>query len=153
MRYSLNKLSHLPVHIYLNSWRILVFPIHNKALTISMLTVTYVKSAAKGQKETLWKNSKFSPWLSWQRTRMPMQETQEITWVWFLGWQDPTEKEMATHSSILPWEIPWTEEPGELQSMGSTDHMCMHTHGKTQITISHLQNNFDLKIWMEKKII
>ena len=36
-----------------------------------------------------------------------------------LGWEDPLEKEMATHSSILAWEIPWTEEPGGLQSMGS----------------------------------
>ena len=36
-----------------------------------------------------------------------------------LGWEDPLEKEMATHSNILVWEIPWTEEPGELQSMGS----------------------------------
>ena len=35
-----------------------------------------------------------------------------------LGWEDPLEKEMVTHSSILAWEIPWTEEPGGLQSMG-----------------------------------
>ena len=43
-----------------------------------------------------------------------MQET----WVRSLGWEDPLEKEMATHSSILAWRIPWTEEPGGLQSMG-----------------------------------
>ena len=41
------------------------------------------------------------------------------TWVPSLGWEDPLEKEMATHSSILAWRIPWTEEPGRLQSMGS----------------------------------
>ena len=35
-----------------------------------------------------------------------------------LGWEDPLEKEMATHSSIHAWKIPWTEEPGGLQSMG-----------------------------------
>ena len=40
------------------------------------------------------------------------------TWVRSLGQEDPLEKEMATHSSILAWEIPWTEEPGGLQSMG-----------------------------------
>ena len=40
------------------------------------------------------------------------------TWVWSLGQEDPLEKEMATHSSILAWRIPWTEEPGGLQSMG-----------------------------------
>ena len=44
-----------------------------------------------------------------------MQETQ----VQSLGREDPLEKEMATHSSILAWEIPWTEEPGGLQSIGS----------------------------------
>ena len=41
------------------------------------------------------------------------------TWVQSLGWEDPLEKEMATHSSILAWRIPWTEEPGGLQSTGS----------------------------------
>ena len=41
------------------------------------------------------------------------------TWVWSLGWENPLEKEMATHSSTLAWKIPWTEEPGRLQSMGS----------------------------------
>ena len=50
------------------------------------------------------------------------------TWVWSLGWEDPMEKEMATHSSILAWEIPWTEEPGRLQSLGS---------GKSQIWLSN----------------
>ena len=41
------------------------------------------------------------------------------TWVWFLGQENPLEKEMATHSSILAWRIAWTEEPGGLQSTGS----------------------------------
>ena len=43
-----------------------------------------------------------------------MQETQ----VWFLGWEEPLEEEMATHSSTVAWRIPWTEEPGELQPKG-----------------------------------
>ena len=48
--------------------------------------------------------------------RLPaMRETR----VRSLGWEDLLEKEMATHSSILAWKIPWTEEPGRLQSMGS----------------------------------
>ena len=46
-----------------------------------------------------------------------MQETQEML-VQSLGWEDPFEKEMAIHSSILAWKIPWTEEPGRLRSMG-----------------------------------
>ena len=44
-----------------------------------------------------------------------MQET----WVWSLGWEDPLEKDMATHSSVLAWETPWTEEPSRPESMGS----------------------------------
>ena len=40
-------------------------------------------------------------------------------WVRSLGWEDPLEKEMPTHSSLLAWEIPWTEETGRLKSMGS----------------------------------
>ena len=47
-----------------------------------------------------------------------MQKLQE-TRVWALGREDPLEKEMATHSSILAWRIPWTEEPDELQSLVS----------------------------------
>ena len=45
----------------------------------------------------------------------PMPETQVLS----LGWEDPLEKEMATHSSILAWRTPWTEEPSRLQSTGS----------------------------------
>ena len=41
------------------------------------------------------------------------------TWLWSLGWEDPLEKGMATHSSILAWRIVWTEKPGGLQSVGS----------------------------------
>ena len=50
-------------------------------------------------------------------TLKPMQETQDM-WVLYLGQEDPLEKDMATHSSILAWRIPWTEEPGVLPSMG-----------------------------------
>ena len=40
------------------------------------------------------------------------------TWVQLLGWEEPLETEMATHSSMVAWRVPWTEEPGELQSTG-----------------------------------
>ena len=57
-------------------------------------------------------------WAFWvaQRLRicLPTQEMQ----AWSLGWEDPVEKEMAIHSSILAWEIPWMEEPGGLYSLG-----------------------------------
>ena len=55
-------------------------------------------------------------WCSGKSICLPMQETQ----VQSLGREDPLEKEMATHSSILAWEIPHIEEPGRLQSMGVT---------------------------------
>ena len=53
-----------------------------------------------------------------ERVCLPMQETQE-TWLWLLGLEDPLEKEMATLSSILAWEIPWKEDAGKLQFTGS----------------------------------
>ena len=49
-----------------------------------------------------------------------MQEDQEVQ-VSYLDWEDPQEKELATHLSILVWKIPWTEEPGGIQSMGSQE--------------------------------
>ena len=48
---------------------------------------------------------------------LPVQEMQEM-WVQSLGWEEPLEEVMETHSNILSWKIPWTEEPGGLQLMG-----------------------------------
>ena len=59
-----------------------------------------------------------SPVVQGQRICLPMQEMQEMQ-VRSLGWEDPLEKGMATHSSILAWEIPWAEEPGGLEFLGS----------------------------------
>ena len=60
-----------------------------------------------------------------------MQEMQEMQ-VQSLGWEDSLKKGMATHSSILTWRIPWTQEPGRLQSLGSQrvghDGVTEHTH-------------------------
>ena len=52
--------------------------------------------------------------VQWERIRLPVQEMR----VQSLGQEDPLEEEMATHSSILAWRIPWTEDPGGLQFMG-----------------------------------
>ena len=52
-------------------------------------------------------------------TKVKRLSTMQKTWVRSLGWEDPLEKEMAMHSSTIAWKIPWTEEPGRLQSMGS----------------------------------
>ena len=51
--------------------------------------------------------------------RLKRLPAMQVTWVRFLCWEDPLEKEIATHSSFLAWRIPWTEEPGGLQSTGS----------------------------------
>ena len=71
--------------------------------------------------------------VQWVKNLLAMQETQEIR-VQSLGWEDPLEEGMATHSSILAWRIPWTEEPGGLRSIASqrvrhnlaTEHACSH---------------------------
>ena len=54
--------------------------------------------------------------VQWVKNPPAMQEMKE-TWVRYLGWEDPLEEDMATHSSILAWRITWTEEPG-----GATVH-------------------------------
>ena len=70
-----------------------------------------------------------------------MQEMQEM-WVWSLNREEPLEEEMASHSSILAWKIPWTEEPGrqqfmELQRVGR-DGMTEHAHAHRSVTLQKL---------------
>ena len=57
-------------------------------------------------------------WASLAAQRLKRLPIMQETWVRSLGQEDPLKKEMATHSSILAWRIPWSEEPGGLQSMG-----------------------------------
>ena len=80
-------------------------------------------------------------------------------WVWSLGQKDPPEKEMATHSSILAWEIPWTEEPGGLQFMGlqrvrhdySTDTAATIL-GMTKMKVKWKSLSRESLTWTMKKI-
>ena len=74
-----------------------------------------------------------------------MQET----WVRFLGWEDPSEKGMATHSSILAWRIPWTEKPGGLQSMGlqRVRHDWVTKHSSLCLYILLSRNRLRLGRW------
>ena len=67
----------------------------------------------------------------WQRICLPMQGM----WVWSLGWEDPLEEEMATHSSILAWGILWTKKSGGLQSVGP----------KSQTWLCDLNNNNNIQ--------
>ena len=60
--------------------------------------------------------------------------TVQETWVRSLGRDDPLEREMATHSSMLAWEIPWTEEPGRLQSMESQNRHNLATKQHFRLT-------------------
>ena len=81
----------------------------------------------------------------WERTHLPMQEMQKM-WVWSLDCEDPLEEEMATHSSIFAWEIPWTEEPGRLQSMGSQRDWVTEHEEFVWFVFSPLQEGFDLQV-------
>ena len=74
------------------------------------------------------------------------------TWVRSLGWEDPLEKGMATHSSILAWRIPWTEDPGGLQSTGSHrlwDNWVANTFTFINILLNYTTGIF-IHAWMKK---
>ena len=70
-------------------------------------------------------------------------------WVWPLGQEDPLEEEMATHSSILAWRIPWTEEPGGLQSMGS--YRVEPKWLSVKLGLKHFIANLCLFLWKRKQ--
>ena len=84
------------------------------------------------------------------------------TQVQFLGWEDPLEKGMATHCTILAWRIPWTGEPGELQSMGSqrvghdwlSDYYThTHTHTHTRMYRSCYVSLFAAYLWFSSFVL
>ena len=102
----------------------------------------YVSAACFGDhSEIIPCSTSDSSWASliihWVKNPPAMQETQ----VQSLGWEDPPEKEMATRSSILAWRIPWTEEPGGPQSMGSQ----RMGHDWRANTLSELMRHCNLK--------
>ena len=87
----------------------------------------------KGSDTTEWLNwTDTISWASMEAQTVKNLPTEQETGVWSLSWKDHMEKEMATHSSILAWRNPWTEEPGGLQSMGSQrdghDWSTKHAH-------------------------
>ena len=81
-------------------------------------------------------------WLWHWTMNLPVMQK---TWVRSLGWEDALEKETATHSSTLDWEIPWAEEPGRLQSMGS--QRVRHDRATHWQTESLCASNFSSIIW------
>ena len=75
------------------------------------------------------------------------------TWVQSLGWEDPLEKEMAIHSSTIAWKIPWTEEPGRLQSMGSQKSDTtewLHIQTSNCAVLSHSVMSDSASPWTEE---
>ena len=93
------------------------------------------------------KKSNTTEWLHFLSLSLVAQTVKYLPTMWetqdrSLGWEDPLEKGMATHSSFLAWKIPWTEEPGRLQFMGSQrvghDWATSLTHSLTQHTV-HLK--------------
>ena len=82
-----------------------------------------------------------------------LQETWE-TRVWSLSWEDPLEEEMATHSSILAWKIPWTEEPGGLQSKVSQrvkhDWVTKHTHTQIYVIVCLYIHKYIFVSWINQ---
>ena len=70
-------------------------------------------------------------------------------WVRSLGQEDPLEEEMAIHSSILAWKIPWTEEPGELQSMGSQSRTQVSMHAGSPHTEGQSQCRGPEALWYQ----
>ena len=79
---------------------------------------------------------------------------QEV-WVQSLCWENPLEKEMATHSGILAWRIPWTEEPGGLQSMGSQSDMSerLPLHFIVLTKTVWYTNNFVEKVDLDSNVL
>ena len=109
---------------------------HKWSRTLEIVRITYMRNIEKGwvriDQERKWHIKKFQDcenygklwnggnlWTSLVVQMVKLLSTMRETWVQSLGWEDPLEKEMAIHSSTIAWKIPWTEEPGRLQSTGS----------------------------------
>ena len=106
------------------SWLLGVSPLRNFIKLCIHLMCLYIKcklkqtSSLKNNDES--KKKKKRNWASLVAQMVKsLPPAMRETWFWFLGWEDPLEKGMATYSSILAWRITWTEEPGRLQSTGS----------------------------------
>ena len=93
-----------------------------------------------------WSNNLKGAWASLAAEMVknlpPMQET----WAQSLGWEDPLEEGMATHSSILAWRIPWTEEPGGLWSIGSQTASV-----RQRLKLLHAHAFIYMYIWFQPK--
>ena len=93
--------------------------LENSAVATGLEKVSFHSNSKEKQCQRTFKLRDNCTHLTQVAQRLKHLPVMQETWVRSLGQEDPLEKEMATHSSILAWRIPWTEEPGGLQSMGS----------------------------------
>ena len=101
----------MATHSSILAWRIPWMEVHNTVQDTGIKTILKKKKCNKKQNGCLG--------TSLVAQTIKCLSTMRETWVQSLGREDPLEKEMAIHSSTIAWKIPWTEEPGRLQSMGS----------------------------------
>ena len=119
--------------------QITTYPSSSHPSRLSSVTIFSVRPTLSFSKIARWPlTGQASLVAQWQRVCLLMQEMQ----VRSLSWEDALEEDMATHSSILAWRIPWTEEPGGLQSTGSrrVGHDWAHTlHSGDQLVLLRLE--------------
>ena len=111
--------THTHTHTILHSTRVFSWSHQLQGRPVSSLSTTHIMLSFSFHTFTcVFPLPGMARWLRGKESTCQCRMTHE-TWVQSLGWEDLLEEEMATHSSILAWEILWTEEPGGLQSMGS----------------------------------
>ena len=93
----------------------------------------------------------FFTWAYLVAQKLKLLPAMRETWVRSLGWEDPLEKEMATHSSIFSWRIPWTEAPGGLQSTGHKESNTTERLHFTFMFLTHM-NGFDKNTKRKDKV-
>ena len=101
----------------------------------------------------IWEALCYLMWVSLVVQTVKNLPVTQVTLVWYLGWEDTLEKGMATHSNILAWRIPWTEEPGRLQLMGVTK--CWTWLNEWAPTFYLIERNLDVflrNIWKVWKV-
>ena len=86
-------------------------------------------------------------WASLVAYRVKTSPAMQKIWVWSLGWEDPLEGGMATHSRIFAWRIPWTEEPGRLQCMGSQSWISSHAYVNTTWLVTYMKITSSARWW------
>ena len=131
-RFHILRLAHLPT-LFHSPWVLILLPgfsLSNRY--VNMFLTQSLIFGIKNKKKKNWGSPSHSWSSSCLRTSLGAQTVKHLSTMWetgvrSLGREDPLEKEMAAHSSILAWKIPWMEEPGGPQSMGSQSWTRLHS--------------------------